>query len=202
MHRKFICGLVAALLAGFMASGCTKAPTEKVQEAEAVVDSARNAGAVEYAREDFNAASTMLQEAKVNMDSGQYSRAKKAALLAIERGHVAMVNAAANKGHIESTLKDSLAAIHLVLDSVKVHLQAALKERHLPLKVLKTEQDELKNVERSLTMLEGKLAGGELLSTREEAGQLHAHLAAIDEDLSKAHSAAKGPIVRKRRGGK
>lgn len=171
-------------VASFLAS-CSKPPKEEIQQAEAVIDSARSAGAEVYDREEFYSATEALGQSKAYVDSGKYGQARDAALLATDKAHEAMVKAGATKRQLQSDLGDSLEELRASLDSLKVILDAAANKKHLSAKTLAARRQELKEIGESLTSLEAKIGAGELQTAAENVLQVRSQLASLSKELTK-----------------
>ncbi len=89
MKSKTLVMVVLACLAmGFLMLGCNK-PTEELQRAERALAAARDAGAPEYAADQYRSAEDKLNEGKDLMDARSYNKARDAFIEAAQLAELA-----------------------------------------------------------------------------------------------------------------
>ena len=137
MLRKysFIYGLMAA---GLLAAGCAKPPTQEIADAENAVNAAAQAGAADFAPNDFNLAQNALADARSKVASKDYKAAlagaidakakAEAAQAAIPAGKEAAKAAAAEAiKSVEGKLKDLKAKSAKVAGKAGAELKSSIK---------------------------------------------------------------------------
>ena len=85
--------LIALLIAGVFSTGCQKRPDKEIAEAEKALEAAKEAGAPQYAPQEFKSAEDMMAETYKLVDSKKYKEAKEAAITTKELAEVARIKA-------------------------------------------------------------------------------------------------------------
>jgi len=140
-------------------AACSEPPKKEIDQAQQAVDSARQAGAEQYAPEAFGAATSALQQAREAVDQRDYRLALSRAVDASERAQDAARAAADNKARARSQAE---AAIN-VTNAQVMHLQARLKvadEVRVPARELSPARATLKDAEGTLQKARALLAAG------------------------------------------
>lgn len=140
-------------------AACSEPPKKEIDQAQQAVDTARQAGAEQYAPEAFAAATSALQQAREAVDQRDYRLALSRAVDASERAQDAARAAADNKARARSQAE---AAIN-VTNAQVMHLQARLKvadEVRVPARELSPARATLKDAEGTLQKARALLAAG------------------------------------------
>jgi flagellar hook-basal body complex protein FliE len=118
---------VAVLIAASLATAaCGADPPEKeIQQAQGAIDAARDAGADEYAHDEFAAAEGALKRAREAVDQRDYRLALNNALDSRERAQNAARDAADQKTTARIEAERALAAASAALARTKARLKAA-----------------------------------------------------------------------------
>jgi hypothetical protein len=151
-----LCTIMCAV--GLLAA-CSEPPRKEIDQAQQAVDTARQAGAEQYAPEAFAAATSALQQAREAVDQRDYRLALSRAVDASERAQDAARAAADNKARARSQAE---AAIN-VTNAQVMHLQARLKvadEVRVPPRELSPARATLKDAEGTLQKARALLAAG------------------------------------------
>ena len=80
-----------------LSSGCSEPPQKEIDQAQAAVDGAKNAGAESYAADEYNAAVTALQKSRDAVTQRDYREALNYAIDARQRGADAAKQAVAGR---------------------------------------------------------------------------------------------------------
>lgn len=140
-------------------AACSEPPKKEIDQAQQAVDTARQAGAEQYAPEAFAAATSALQQAREAVDQRDYRLALSRAVDASERAQDAARAAADNKARARSQAE---AAIN-VTNAQVMHLQARVKvadEVRVPARELSPARATLKDAEGTLQKARALLAAG------------------------------------------
>lgn len=95
-YRKSFLALAALIVVVLIAAGCPK-PTTELRQAEDAISQAKNAGAPEYASNDYAAAEKALQEGKDLEKQGRYKEAREKYLEAARLAEQSQERAVAEK---------------------------------------------------------------------------------------------------------
>jgi hypothetical protein len=85
MRRYTLPLLLAALLAGVTFAGCAGAPLQEMSDARQAVRAAERAGATKHAPEPLAEARRLVEQARLNMQKGEYKAAREDAEKAREK---------------------------------------------------------------------------------------------------------------------
>jgi hypothetical protein len=106
VRRLIAAGVVLACIAG-----CSEPPQKELDQAQGAVDTARAAGADQYAPDDYAAATTSLQKAHEAVDQRDYRGALSYALDARERAKAAASAAADGQAKARSDAEARITAL-------------------------------------------------------------------------------------------
>ena len=141
-----LCTITCAVV---LSVACSEPPTKEIDRAQQAIDSARAAGAEQYAPDLFTAATTALQQSHEAVDQRDYRLALSRAVDASDRAQEAAKAAADNKARARS---QSEAAVNAANAAV-MHFQTRLKvaeEVRVPARELATGRAVLKDAETAL----------------------------------------------------
>lgn len=133
LRRVFQSIAVAAAATATMS--CGDPPEKELQQARSAIESARGAGADQYAREEFSAAETALKNATDAVDERDYRLALNRALDARERAQNAAKEAVTRKAAVRADASRALALAGRALDDARAKLKSAEAAR-APARVL------------------------------------------------------------------
>lgn len=120
MRRLIAAGVVLVCIAG-----CSEPPQKELDQAQGAVDTARAAGADQYAPDDYTAATTSLQKAHEAVDQRDYRQALSYALDARERAKAAASAAADGQAKARSDAEAQITALLARTQQLDTRLTAA-----------------------------------------------------------------------------
>ncbi len=126
MYRAVSAAVAAAAVACLLVSAACSAPPQKeIDRAQGAIDAARAAGAEEYAREPFTAATTAMQETHDAVAQRDYRLALSRAIDANERALEAARQAANGKARARGEAEAAMAWLATALRELDERLKAA-----------------------------------------------------------------------------
>lgn len=161
-----------------LALGCAKPPTIEVTDAENAVNAAEQAGALEYASTEFQAAKESLADAKAKIESKDYKGALAAALDAKAKAEAA--TAAVEPGKTAAKT-EAQAAIDGVATGIK-NLEALLKKKTGA--AAKEAKASLEAVKSDLVKVNEDFLNGNFLKSAATAKNLQVQLEELNAKLS------------------
>ena len=183
------CGVVAAL-----AAGCGDPPDKEMQQAQGAIDTARAAGADQYAVEEFAAAQAALKRANDAVEQRDYRLALNNALDARERAQNAAKQAADGKAVARTEAEHALGMTTSALNDAHVRLRSAEKSR-APSRVLAGPRKVIDDADMTVQEARAEFTRGEYRAVVETLRETASKLRAAAHDLE---SAAPGAARRKR----
>lgn len=173
-------GLVSVSL--FLVSGCGNPPTQKIQAAQAALDSAKTMGADQYVQVEYQAAMTYLDSANAYVQSKDYKKAAAFADSATEKAHAAIAAVPGAKEQMKADLTSGLTKAGSALDAVKKSLQqAAKKVKKASLAPLQTE---LTNLEKLHAQAMDQAKADQILEAKNSLDQLTLGTQRLQADLN------------------
>ena len=121
--------LAILFLAGVLLVACAAPPTREMDEAQAAIESARSAGAEQYASDEYNAALVALKQARDAVGQRDYRRALDQALDSRERAQSAAKQTADQKARLRGGTERTLAEVTVLLDQTNGRLAEASAAR-------------------------------------------------------------------------
>jgi hypothetical protein len=121
--------LIAAGVVLVCIAGCSEPPQKELDQAQGAVDTARAAGADQYAPDDYTAATTSLQKAHEAVDQRDYRQALSYALDARERAKAAASAAADGQAKARSDAEARITALLARTQQLDTRLAAAESAR-------------------------------------------------------------------------
>lgn len=128
--------LIAACVVLVCLTACSEPPQKELDQAQGAVDTARAAGADQYAPDDFSAATTALQKAHEAVDQRDYRQALSYALDARERAKAAASAAADGQAKARSDAEAQITALLARTQQLDTRLTAA-EAAHIPARDLR-----------------------------------------------------------------
>jgi hypothetical protein len=115
----------AATFAVFLSAACSEPPQKEIDRAQGAIDAARAAGADQYAREPFTAATTAMQQTHEAIQQRDYRLALSRAIDANERALEAARQAADGKARVRSEVEITLGRVLTALRVLDERLKTA-----------------------------------------------------------------------------
>ena len=192
MRRLFV------LLCTALVASCSTPPQKEIDHAQGALDSARAAGAEQYAAETYRAASSLLQQSHDAVAQRDYRLALAHALDASERAQAAAKEAADGKARARGDGERAAAVLDAGLKELLARVKAAEAAR-LPAREVRPARDLARTAEAALqetrTMLSvgNYLAAGEAIKGQDDA--VRGQIQRLDEALA---AKSKSPQRRRR----
>lgn len=156
-------------------AACSEPPKKEIDQAQQAVDSARQAGAEQYAPEAFTAATAALQQAREAVDQRDYRLALSRAVDASDRAQEAARATADNKAKARSQAEAAVNGTNAAV----MHLHARLKVAE----DVRVPSRELAPARTTLKDAEGTLQKARALLAAENYSAATAAVAAIDAQI-------------------
>jgi hypothetical protein len=181
----------ALLCALLLLAGCSEPPQKEIGRAQGAIDTARAAGAEQYAPEAFAEATSALQQAHDAVDQRDYRLALSRALDASQRAQESARLAADGQARTRSEAEIAVHATETALQQLETKLKVATTAR-TPEPDLKGARQILSNGQRTVQKARSLLSAGKYLEARAEVKdtveRITAQMRAID-DAARARSA-------------
>jgi len=124
--RRLPAWLLATLL---VLPACAEPPTKELNQAQGALDTARAAGAEQYASEEYRNAAAALKAANDAVTQGDYRLALSNALDSRERAQNAARVAAETRARVRSEVERAMADVAALLGQANARVRAAEKSR-------------------------------------------------------------------------
>lgn len=144
---------------------CADPPTREIDQAQGAIEAARAAGADQYAEQEYGAAVTALERARVAVDARDYRLALNHALDARERAKESAKQAASQKAAVRSQAERQLAATTAALRAANNRLIAARSAR-VPSRDLARLREQMRAADETLQKARTALARDDYLGAR------------------------------------
>lgn len=178
-------------------AGCGEPPRKEMDQAQGAIDTARAAGADQYAAAELEGAVAALARADEAVVQRDYRQALNQALDARDRAQAAARAAADRKADARSAAESDLRALDVALQAADAQVQA-LQPRKLPAATLapvRAAMDAARTaMQEARTHLEAQRFDEAAATVRDRAARLQAALA----DLAEAAAAPPSPPTRRR----
>ena len=158
--RRRVCALLCALC---LTAACSEPPQKEIDRAQGAIEAARAAGADQYARDNFNAAVTAMQQTHDAVQQRDYRLALSRAVDANERALEAAREAANGKAVARSEAEMSIARGTSALRQLDESLKTADATR-LTAKEIEHARQTRTSADRSLQEARKAFAGGDYLA--------------------------------------
>lgn len=176
-----------------LCAACSEPPQKEIDRAQGAIDAARAAGADQYARDAFTAATSALQQAHAAVEQRDYRLALSRALDANERALEAAKEAANGKVRARSEVDGLLTMTVASVQQLQTKLQAAEAAR---LPQLERTRKLRADAQRALQEARAAVKEGNYLSAIERLKELTTRIAAeikaIDEAMVARAARGKG----------
>ncbi|MBK8870292.1 MAG: DUF4398 domain-containing protein [Elusimicrobia bacterium] len=110
---------VGVLAAGLMVTGCAKPPTMEMADAENAVNAAAQAGAADFAANEFGMAQNALTDAREKMNAKDYKAALAGAIDAKAKAETAQAAIAAGKEAAKAAADETIKTVEAKLKDLK-----------------------------------------------------------------------------------
>jgi hypothetical protein len=160
MRRAVLAAAVTAIV--LLSSACSEPPQKEIDRAQGAIDAARAAGAEQYAREPFLAATAALEQTHDAVQQRDYRLALSRAIDANERALDAATAAADNKAKARSEAESALSIATAALRELDDRLKAA-EAAKVPAKEMESARQLRASADRQLQEARAGLAGGKFL---------------------------------------
>jgi Domain of unknown function (DUF4398) len=181
--------LPLAFAAVLIGAACGDPPDKELQQARSAIESARTAGADQYAREEFNAAETALKNATDAVDQRDYRLALSRALDARERAQNAEKEAATRKAAVRADASRTLAVAGRALDDARAKLRNAEAAR-VPARVLAPARRVIADEDLAVQEARTAFGQGAYANAIEAASAATTRLRGVTRSLENASAAA------------
>ena len=164
LGRSWCCVTSLVITTSFTAlmAGCSDdPPTKEIQQAQQAIDTARDAGAAQYATQEFTAAEGALKRAQDSVTGNDYRQALNDALDARDRAQTAAKDTAERKAVAKTDADRALHDAALAVIDAHARLRAAENARR-PLRVLVPVRRSLKpkrTCKKRHSVRQGRLSG-------------------------------------------
>lgn len=166
-------------------TACGEPPDKEMQQAQGAIDAARAAGAEQYAREEFAAATEALQRAHEATAARDYRLALNHALDSRERAHDAAREAADNKAAARVAADRAVQTAAEALARAERRL-IELEARRVPPKALSPPREALLTAQRQLQEARSAFDRGEFGRASADAADTSERLVAVHRALDTA----------------
>jgi predicted ribosome quality control (RQC) complex YloA/Tae2 family protein len=168
----------AVVLLALVPAACGEPPNKEMGQAQGAVDTARAAGAEQYAREEYTAATQALSRSKDAATQGDYKLALNEALNSFDHAQTAARDAATERAQVRGQVERELAALEAVLADVHRRLDAGAKVRSSreAVKTIRTQAD---TIEKALQEARARVSAHDYLGARAQLDGLVARARAL-----------------------
>jgi hypothetical protein len=163
--------LGAIICAATLSTACSAPPQKEIDRAQQAVDSARAAGAEQYAPEEFAAATAALQQSHDAVEQRDYRLALSRAVDANDRAQEAVRAAAENKARARSATETAVNAANAALMHLQARVKAAEGVKVAPRELIPA-RDAIKDAEATLQKARALLASGNFPAASEAVSGL------------------------------
>jgi hypothetical protein len=180
--------LSLALAGALAAAACGDPPDKEMQQAQSAIDSAREAGAAEYAHDEFAGAEDALKRARDAVDQRDYRLALNNALDARERAQNAAKEATDKKNAARANAERELLDAMTALNEAHAKLRAAETSR-VPPRTLAGPKREIAGSEEAVQKARAAFDKGDYPAALTASRQISARLRTTADQLTAASAA-------------
>ncbi len=193
MRLTFAAALLACAL---VHAGCTSPPDKEMNQARGAIESARAAGADQYAPDEYTSAVTSLKRSEDAVDQRDYRQALNYALESREQAQNAARTAADQKASVRSQVERELHDLQPVLDEAHAGLKAADGPRGKHGRDLQAERGAVESADAAVQKARAALGRQDYLGARDAIRGVADQLRAVIREIDTATAA---PGVKRRR---
>jgi hypothetical protein len=190
--------MVAAICASVLSIACSAPPQKEIDRAQGAIDAARAAGADQYAREPFEAATTAMQQTHEAVQQRDYRLALSRAIDANERAIDAAREAANGKARARSEAEASIAWLATATRQLEERIKAAEAAR-LPARELEAARRTRDEATRAVQEARTAVAGEDYIRAQSGMKALADRIAAETTSLNEALDARTARGQRRKR---
>src|SRR5262245_9617144 len=173
--------LVFAVLVALTAIACATPPDKEIQQAQGAIDTAKAAGAEEYADEEFKAAQTALKNANDAVAARDYRLALNHALDARDRAQTAAKQTTDRKAAARVDADRAIAAAAVALVDARARLKRA-EAAHAPAHTISTLRRAIASGDQAVQKARADLERGAYMPAADEAKAVSARLQSVAKD--------------------
>ncbi len=183
--------LAVALLACALAlAGCANPPDKEMNQARGAIESARAAGADQYAPEEYSAAVTSLKRSEDSVAQRDYRQALNYALESREQAQNAARVAADQKASVRSQAERELHDLQPILDEAHARLRTVESPRAKRPRDLQAERGAIESADAAVQKARTALAKQDYLGARDAVRGVGDQLRAAIRDIDAAAASA------------
>ena len=175
--------LSLAVVAAMAGAACGDPPEKEMQQAQGAIDTARAAGADQYAREEFTAAEEALKRARDAVAQRDFRQALNSALDARERAQTAAKESVNQKATARADAERALAVAETALNDARAKLKAA-ETAHASAKTLAATRQTVSAEESAVQKARTAFQAGDYLASIDLASQASTRLHGAAHDLA------------------
>jgi hypothetical protein len=172
--------------------GCAEPPSKEMNQAQGAIDTARAAGAAQYAPEEFEAAVSALERSGTAVDERDYRLALNYAIDARERAQEAARLAADQKSLVRSRVDETLRRAEAMLAAARSHPEEA-QEARVPARTLAPSEKALAAADARLDEVRAAIQRDELLDAQASLDELLGSLQTASSEIDAALAARPAP---------
>lgn len=184
MYRRGASACVWALTVGLLA-GCAEPPDKEMDQAQGAIDAARAAGADQYAKTEYDAAATALQNAHEAVAAGDYRLALNYALEGREHAQNAARDTAETKARMRSEIERTLIEVDALVTKGQRQIAAAERAR-VPPRLLRQPTRDLATVVADLQEPRKAVASGDYLGATQALDGMKERVEKVVADIAAA----------------
>ena len=163
--------LLGALLCASALAACSEPPQKDIDRAQQAIDTARQAGAEQYAPETFAAATAALRQSHEAVAQRDYRLALSRAVDAGDRAQDAAKEAAENKAKARAASEAAVNTANAALMQLQARVKAAEQAR-VPPRELTDARETIEDVDAALQKARALLAAGNYADAKTEVAGL------------------------------
>jgi hypothetical protein len=179
--------LSVLFLACVITAACSEPPNKEMNRAQGAIDAARSAGAAEYAREPFGAATTAMQQSHEAVDQRDYRLALSRAIDAYERAQEAAKLAADGKAKARADAEMAVSSANAAALQLENRLDAADAARVPPRELLeprRTAKDAVATLQKARASLAGARYDDASAAVKGLAEQIRGEIGVVEETIA------------------
>jgi len=187
---------VALLACALCHTACTSPPDKEMNQARGAIESARAAGADQYAPDEYSAAVTSLKRSEDAVEQRDYRQALNYALESREQAQNAARAAADQKASVRSQAERELHDLQPVLEEAHAKLKAAEGTRGKRGRDLQAERSAVESADAAVQKARAALGRQDYLSARDA---VHGVAEQLRATIGRIEAGAAVPGARRRR---
>jgi hypothetical protein len=177
-----------AVIAAVMLAACGDPPDKEIQQAQGAIDTARAAGADQYAPDEFKAAEEALKRANDAVAQRDYRLALNHALDARDRAQTAAKESVNRKASVRSEAEGALGRANIALADAHAKLKAADASR-LPPRTIADARRTIAAADQTMQKARAAMEHSEYPAVVEAANAVTPRLQAVVKELDAAAAA-------------